>query len=153
MEDGIPVASEGRRLDLSRFGDYFSNFNAGKILLILEGIAGLQYSMHENSFTFSDNLPPEWSFMEVHVPVQASPGAEVTWVKTRVERNEEDGFVNKAVTVEDNPFASLIIQPWMEDRVLETASPAEGVLDNPVGHYGWTFHSQSANVTLSLSTN
>ena len=23
MEDGIPVASEGRRLDLSRFGDYF----------------------------------------------------------------------------------------------------------------------------------
>ena len=150
MEDGIPVASEGRRLDLSRFGDYFSNFNAGKILLILEGIAGLQYSMHENSFTFSDNLPPEWNFMEVHVPVQASPGAEVTWVKTRVESSEEDGFVNKAVTVEDNPFASLIIQPWMEDRVLETASPADGMLDNPVGHYGWTFYSQSANVTLSL---
>ena len=89
--------------------------------------------------------------MEVHVPVQASPGAEVTWVKTRVESSEEDGFVNKAVTVEDNPFASLIIQPWMEDRVLETASPADGGLDNPAGHYGWTFHSQSANVTLSLS--
>ena len=151
MEAGVPVAPEARDSDYQRFGDKFSNFNAGKILLILEGIAGLQYSMHENSFTFSDNLPPEWSFMEVHVPVQASPGAEVTWVKTRVESSEEDGFVNKAVTVEDNPFASLIIQPWMEERSLETVSPPRGVLDNPVGYYSWTYYFQTANITLSLS--
>ena len=40
MEDGVPVAPEGRNTDFTRFGDKYSNFNAGKILLILEGIGG-----------------------------------------------------------------------------------------------------------------
>ena len=41
MENGIPVAPEGRDSNYSLFGDSFSNFNAGKILLILEGIGGM----------------------------------------------------------------------------------------------------------------
>ena len=40
MENGIPVAPEGRDSSYALFGDSFSNFNAGKILLILEGIGG-----------------------------------------------------------------------------------------------------------------
>ena len=57
MEWGIPSATEGRHLDDSIFGDRYSNFNAGKILLIIEGIGGIKYSMHEDSFTYSENLP------------------------------------------------------------------------------------------------
>ena len=40
MENGIPVAPEGRDSSYALFGDSFSNFNAGKILLVLEGIGG-----------------------------------------------------------------------------------------------------------------
>ena len=38
MQWGIPVAPEGRQIDFSLFGDQYSNFNAGKILLLLEGV-------------------------------------------------------------------------------------------------------------------
>ena len=67
---GIPVAPEGRHKDFSLFGDQFSNFNAGKILLILEGVGGLKYSTTDDTFTFAENLPEEWSFMEFQIPVQ-----------------------------------------------------------------------------------
>lgn len=40
MEGGVPVAPEGRDSNYSLSGDKYSNFNAGKILLILEGIGG-----------------------------------------------------------------------------------------------------------------
>ena len=88
------------------------------------------------------------------MPVQTSPGGEVTWVKVRADREEEEGGeVRKTVGVEENPFANLIIQPWMEEGRLESASPTGGEEDRPAGHYGWTFNSRAATVTLSLSTN
>ena len=40
MEGGVPVAPEGRDQDYALSGDKYSNFNAGKILLLLEGIGG-----------------------------------------------------------------------------------------------------------------
>ena len=43
MEAGVPVAPEGRDSSYALFGDKYSNFNAGKILLILEGIGGFPY--------------------------------------------------------------------------------------------------------------
>ena len=52
-EWGIPVAPEAYRRDLSLFGDQFSNFNAGKILLYLEGLAGLHISIPENRATIT----------------------------------------------------------------------------------------------------
>ena len=86
------------------------------------------------------------------MPVQANPGGEVTWVKAQAERKEEEGLVSKTVTVEENPFANLIIQPWMEEGKLESASPPGGVEERPAGHFGWTFNSSAVTVTLSLSS-
>ena len=43
MEAGVPVAPEGRDSSYALFGDKYSNFNAGKILLILEGIGGFSF--------------------------------------------------------------------------------------------------------------
>ena len=134
MEWGIPFATEGRYQDSTLFGDRFSNFNAGKILLILEGIGGIHYSTHEDSFTFADNLPLEWSFMEFHVPVQ-SPEGDETWVKVRSEREQKDGEEEvKIVTVESNPFKKLIVQPWLEDANVVSSYPSGEVSDPPVGH-------------------
>ena len=37
--------------------DQYSNFDAGKILPILEGMAGLDYSIPDDTFTVCDNMP------------------------------------------------------------------------------------------------
>ena len=122
MENGIPVAPEGRDSSYALFGDSFSNFNAGKILLVLEGIGGkymkiyieviesillvlgLKYSIDEDTFIFADNLPEEWDFMEFNIPVLNKSG-ETVWVNAIVERGmDELGHMVKIIRVRNNPF-------------------------------------------------
>jgi len=150
MEWGIPVAPETRRMNYELHGDQYSNFNAGKILLILEGMGGIRYSIQDDTFTYADNLPVEWDFMEFHVPVQQKNGSDVTWVKARSSRVVDGGKVTKTVTVEANPFTNLHIQPWAEDATVTSSTPAGGVVDAPTGHVGWTFTADNATVELSL---
>eukprot|EP00966_Prymnesium_polylepis_P217963 5043969-Prymnesium_polylepis.1 len=140
---GIPIAPETRRMDFTIHGDQYSNFNAGKILLILEGIGGVRYSTADDSFTFADNLPREWTFMEFRIPVQKA-GAGVTWVKARAERVQDGGTVVKRVTVESNPFKNLIVQPWAEDIRVVASSPQGAVANSPVGHVDWRFRAENA---------
>ena len=60
MEWGIPSATEGRHLDDSIFGDQYSNFNAGKILLIIEGrVIYDRVQNRKNYFEISALLPIE----------------------------------------------------------------------------------------------
>jgi len=103
---GIPVAPEGRDDKFQLFGDQYSNFNAGKILLLLEGTGGLRYSVDDDSFHFADNLPTDWTFMEFRVPVVQRAGGPTTWVTARAERQCQDGRVTKtvAVHVDSNTF-------------------------------------------------
>jgi len=68
-EWGIPVAPEAYRRDLSLFGDQYSNFNAGKILLYLEGMAGLEVSIPEKELRVRAAMPEAWEWMEVRLPV------------------------------------------------------------------------------------
>lgn len=151
MEWGIPVAPEARQSDFSMFGDQYNNFNAGKILLFLEGIGGIRYSTHEDSFTFADNLPLDWTFMEFQVPVQKD-GA-ISWVKARAERKVQDGgTISKTVTVESNPFKNLIVAPWAEDAKVKSSSPSGGIPNAPFGHEGWHFNTDKATVTLTLGS-
>ncbi|MEC9091894.1 MAG: hypothetical protein VX438_04255, partial [Planctomycetota bacterium] len=65
----IPVAPEAYRRDLSLFGDQYSNFNAGKILLFLEGLAGLEYSLPKQKLNIRPALPPSWEWMEIRLPI------------------------------------------------------------------------------------
>ena len=76
----IPVAPEAYRRDLSLFGDQFSNFNAGKILLYLEGLAGLKYSIPRDRMTVAPALPVEWDWMELRLPINRQ------WTRIRYER-------------------------------------------------------------------
>jgi len=78
----IPVAPEAYERNLKLFGDQYSNFNAGKILLYLEGLAGLEYSIPNKTFTVSPALPKEWKWMEVRLPVDGK------WTRVRYENNE-----------------------------------------------------------------
>ena len=77
-EWGIPVAPEAYRRDGTPFGDQYSNFNAGKLLLILEGLAGLDYSIPEDRLTVRPALPEAWDWMELRLPIAGQ------WTRVRV---------------------------------------------------------------------
>ena len=77
----IPVAPEAYRRDRTLFGDQFSNFNAGKILLYLEGLAGLNYSLPEQQLSIRPALPKSWEWMEVRLPIAGQ------WTKIRYARD------------------------------------------------------------------
>ena len=50
----VPIAPEAYRRNLDLFGDQFSNFNAGKILLFIEGLVGVSYSVPDQIFKIRD---------------------------------------------------------------------------------------------------
>lgn len=153
---GIPVAPEGRDSDFKLFGDQYSNFNAGKLLLILEGIGGLKVDTHSDCFTFADNLPGNWTFMEFRVPVVKEAGATTTWVTARAQRGCSGGKVTKTATVDGNPFATLNVQPWsdgFDNSAIVKSSPVGAILNQTAGHADWQLRdADSATVTLTLST-
>ena len=109
---GIPVAPEAYRRDLQLFGDQYSNFNAGKILLFLEGLAGLSYSVPENIFTVQDSLPLSWDWMEVEVPVADHPG----WTSIKMERTKDlFGGMRKNISVKGSPMP-VSIEVWLDQK-------------------------------------
>ena len=108
----------------------------------------MKYSLDEDTFTFADNLPLEWSFMEFNVPVVTAGGEEV-WVRCRVERDEARV---KTVTVTSNPFATLAIRPWLEEAELAWAAPDTAQeADPPPGHMGWVFGPNTAEAEVKLA--
>ncbi len=146
---GIPVAPEGRDTKFELFGDQYSNFNAGKILLLLEGVGGLAYSMEDDTFTFADNLPTNWTFMEFRVPVVKNTPA-ATWITARAERHSEAGQVTKTIRVDGSPFTRLKVQPWAEDARIIGSSPLGAMTNVTPGHVGWEFKASSAQAVLTL---
>ena len=118
----IPVAPEAYRRDLELFGDQYSNFNAGKILLFLEGLAGISYSLPDGFFQVRDAMPTAWEWMEIEVPVGMKPD----WVKVRIERKNERGGIMKRIIVENSPLP-VKITPWLEDRQLVDEPQLQGI--------------------------
>jgi hypothetical protein len=152
MEWGMPVAPEARKKtpwpDL--WGDQYSNFNAGKIDLLIEGIGGLNYSFADSTFTFADHLPKEWGFMEWRVPVKHYNWSEPKWVTARAEKTVEDGKVIKRSSVSGNPLKNLIIEPWHEGREVSATVP-ENLISNGENHFEALFtDSESGEVILEI---
>ena len=87
-EWNVPVAPEAYRRDGTLFGDQYSNFNAGKILLYIEGLAGISYSVRERRIVVSPALPKAWEWMEVRLPVDDQ------WIRIRY---SPDGIKSKGV--------------------------------------------------------
>jgi len=90
----IPVAPEAYERDISLFGDQYSNFNAGKILLYLEGLAGLEISVPAKKLTVRPALPKPWDWMEVRLPIAGQ------WTKIR--------YTEDKVEVSGSPFGYSI---------------------------------------------
>ena len=86
----IPVAPEAYTRSRKLFGDQFSNFNAGKILLYLEGLAGLKYSIPDKNLAVRAALPDSWEWMEIRLPIAKQ------WTKIR--------YTKEGVNVSGSPL-------------------------------------------------
>jgi len=154
MNAGIAVAPEAYDYDNNQFGNQFNNFNAGKIQLFLEGLLGVRVDNFDDSFTFADNLPANWTFMEVRVPVKRA--GQVSWVKARSERTQDGNTVTKQVSVEDNPFKTLHLQPWSEDAKVLSFTPGgvPGVANDESadGHMNWSFGPADGHLNNTAAT-
>lgn len=123
---GIPIAPEAWGAGPSPWGDQYSNFNAGKILLFLEGMAGIEYSVPDNSLTVNDTMPQEWDSMEVRFPVDIEGARH--WPRVSFRREKTDRGVKKTVSVAGSPFRTINIHAWLEEGKLLKAS--EGCVES-----------------------
>ena len=93
----IPIAPEAYKRDRALFGDQYSNFNAGKILLYLEGIGGLNLSLPNQILTVKPALPKAWDWMEISFPIQDK------WTRVRYRHDETE--------IQGSPIPWRIIKP------------------------------------------
>jgi hypothetical protein len=93
------------------FGDQYSNFNAGKILLFLEGFAGISYSLPNQTLSVREAMPSAWDWMEFEIPILNKTGR----TKIRVERQNKNGGLNKKIIVENCPL-KVKLELWSEEK-------------------------------------
>lgn len=137
MNWGIPIAPEAWDIEPGPWGDQYSNFNAGKILVIIEGMGGLEYSVPDSSFTVSDCMPEQWSYMQWRVPIKID--GKMYWPKVDVTRKENGRTVSKTVSITGNPMANLHIRPWLEEGTVLSAPPGYITKGQGRNHIGYTF--------------
>ena len=143
----IPIAPEAIDKSYGLFGDQYSNFNAGKILVILEGICGLSYSVVDDSFTVAENLPLEWDYMETYVPIKHNGPTQ--WTRVMVTRDaDSDGVVSKKIKIQNNQRSLLRLEPWLEGMSVLNA-PVGYINGNAPGHIAYEFADRT-DTTLEL---
>lgn len=152
----MPVAPEAYDRDGLPFGDQYSNFNAGKILLILEGLAGLDYSIPDGTFRVRDTMPATWDWMEIRVPLRKARAEETTWTRVQYERESDGANTRKSIAVTNCPL-QVTIEPWLEGRKPTAEATVKGgqagkLQSPPPGYTGYRFsgeaHAASVEVLL-----
>ncbi len=118
----VPVAPEAYTRSGKLFGDQYSNFNAGKLLLYLEGLAGIEYSIPDQQLVVHDTMPTDWNWMEVRLPIQR-PGESTThWPVIRYERSANGNETTKSIRVTDCPL-QITLEPWPEGKRVTGTEP------------------------------
>ncbi len=149
MHWGIPIAPEAWGAEPAPWGDQYSNFNAGKILFILEGMAGIEYSLPDSELSVCDNMPEEWDSMEVRIPVEVD--GVIHWPQIIYERTTRGKTVAKKISVNQSLFESVKIQPWLEEGRLRKGSRGYSKEGQPRNHIGYNFDGKSdSSVTISI---
>ena len=144
-EWGYPVAPEAWEENHKAWGSRYYNWDLAHVLPIIEWLAGLDYSIPDQEFTFAPHLPSTWDFIETYTPVVID--GETNWVHAKVQRIEEDGNVKVVAAVRGNPLQETIIAPYTEDRaVIESSGTgSERKLANAI-----EFRSEQSSGTVEL---
>ena len=74
-----------------------------------------------------------------------------TWVKARTDRTQTGNTVTKQVTVENNPFQNLRVQPWAETATV-SGNGGGTVQDDHVNFVYTSQQSASAQIMLDYSS-
>ena len=117
---GFPVAPECWDPEDKPWGSLYYNWDGPITDLILKRLAGVQYSIPDQTFTVADHLPDSWSFLEVRVPIAQQ--RKVDWVQVRVEQKKALVERRKTVTVRGCPLKNLVLEPWLAGCPLRSAS-------------------------------
>lgn len=147
---GYPIAPECWDPDYKPWGDMYYNWDGAMVLLLIERLAGIQYSLPESTFTICDHLPEAWDYIDTIVPVEKDRN--IHWVQVKISRNQRDDKVKKTISVKGNPLKKTLIQPWLEGRELLYSKPASQISTHR-GHV--TFSSQDESnriISLELGT-
>jgi len=145
---GYPVAPECWDPSYKPWGSMYYNWCGAMAALFLHRLAGIHYSIPDDTLTVCEHLPTGWDYIETGVPivVRGTP----RWATVRTTRRERGGRVEKRVTVRGCPLSTLVVQPWLEDRELLSAEPSPNTAA-PRGHGGFSFsHAGDHSVSVVL---
>jgi hypothetical protein len=146
---GFPIAPEAWDGNYKPWGSAYYGWDEAIVLLLIERLAGIQYSVLENSFIVCEHLPEIWDFIETVTPI-VKDGI-THWTKLRIERKRDDAGVVKMISVDGNIQQNLVIEPWMEGRSLVSSVPAESMGKQPHGHIRYEFSDlKNTVVTVTL---
>ncbi len=146
-EWGYPVAPEAWEENHKAWGSRYYNWDLAHVLPMIEWLAGLDYSIPDQQFTFAPHLPSTWDYIETFTPVVIE--GKTQWVHARVDRQFEGDQVTLLAEVNGNPLKETIIAPYTEDRSLIAASgPGEAVSRSTAVEF--TSDQSSAQVELTL---
>ena len=143
---GYPVAPECWDPDYRPWGSMYYNWDGAMVLLLLDRLAGIRYSIPDGTLTVCEHLPTEWDDIETRVPIVVR--GETRWTTIRTTRREQNGRVRKQISIRGCPLKRLVVQPWLEGRRLLAAEPTQRVAA-PRGHAGFTFQ-DVADQTVSV---
>lgn len=149
---GYPVAPECWDPDYKPWGSMYYNWCGAMTVLLLHRLAGIRYSIPDDTLTVCEHTPADWDTIEVRVPIALR--RRTRWATIRTTRRERDGRIEKTVSVRGCPLKHLIIHPWLEDRELLAAEPRPTAA-GPRGHAGFAFQDvedQAISVRLGGAT-
>jgi len=147
---GFPVAPECWDPDYKPWGSMYYNWDGAMVPLIIGRLAGVTWSVPENTFKVSDHLPESWDYVHTFTPVKQ--GQKVNWCEVKVTRKKKWWNIAKEITVKSCPLENIVIEPWLEGRELIKSTPS--ISKNKTlqsGHAAYEFSNRdNAKVTVKL---
>jgi hypothetical protein len=146
---GFPIAPECWDPEYKPWGSMYYNWDGPMVCLMIQRLAGINYSIPENTFTVRDHLPDEWDFIETYTPVVLD--GKTNWTRVKVEREKtSDSLFNKCVSVENCVLDKLNIEPWPEDREVVKAEGFNTQITDG-GKSAYVFSGKAANKTAEFT--
>ena len=146
---GFPITPEAWDGEYKPWGSQYYGWDEAMVLLLIERLAGISYSMLDSTFTVSEHLPESWDFVETMVPVVKDQATH--WIRVKTERTQKNNEIIKTITVNGNIQNNLIIEPWLERKFLVSSVSPRQQDDHPKGHVKYKFTDRiDATVTMVL---
>ena len=147
---GFPIAPECWDPDYKPWGSMYYNWDGAMVPLIIGRLAGVTWSVPEQTFKVSDHLPESWDYVHTFTPIKQ--GQEVKWCEVEITRKKKWRNVSKNITVKGCPLENIVIEPWLEGR--ELIKSTSSISKNKTlqrGHAAYEFpNSDNAKVTVKL---